>query len=142
MMICVTKIEALEVPDDWHRIGHYPDRELWLYPPGDNENPEPVSMKVVSEIVRGTRIVTSTGKEICIGMSKQAHELLGLPFEIIDNQKGTIEIYYKEVLVLKRDAKLSLAVGKRLRQKLDVFLGMNFWERLKFLFVKRKGEEK
>ena len=133
-MICVTEIKALEVPDDWHRLDNDPDRELWLCPVKDGAAPEPKSIKAVSEIVRGTRIITPDKREICIGMSKQAHELLGLPFEVIDNQKETIETYGQEIVSLKANHKLGLAVMKNIRAKLDKYIKMSFWERLGFLF--------
>ena len=122
-MICVTEIKTLEVPEDWQRIDHYLK-----------------DGRRFSEMVKGTRIVTQEGREICIGMSKQANELLGLPFEVIRDQKTMIERCWEEIYTLERDAKLALAVNKKLRQNLDTFINMSRWERLKFL-VKGKGEK-
>ena len=77
-------------------------------------------LNVVTELVKGRKFVNSRGQKVCIGMTSEVQQLVGLPFEAFDRME-------KEVreLTLQRN---------RIYARLNRIEVLTFWRRLKFLF--------
>ena len=104
-MICIKEIKVVDVDEDFIVV-HMMDGLLpfaTLLQEGDNISQEMV--EVTNEMVHGTRFRNSNGLDVCIGMTQQVQDLIGLPFEAFSNMRDY------------------------------VFKTMGFFGRLKFLFT-------
>lgn len=134
-MLCVTKIEAREVPDDWWKIDRMVDYIPVGVIPDDGDGPIPESFEVVSELVKGRKFrvpirddLDRGHREICIGWSKQVCEAIGIPLEVFEIQERYIEESQAEITRLSE-------VKKKLSFKVAEYRNMSFWNRLKYLFT-------
>ena len=119
-MICIKEIKVVDVDEDFIVV-HMMDGLLpfaTLLQEGDNISQEMV--EVTNEMVHGTRFRNSNGLDVCIGMTQQVQDLIGLPFEAFSNMEATI-----------LGMKLKITA---LLKELDEFKTMGFFGRLKFLF--------
>ena len=116
-MICIKSIEVIEVERDDVEIAYqmWPDDHYFL-----PDATEPVAAKFITETVRGRRFRNIDGKEVCIGMTKQVQDAVGLPFEAFENMEKEISNLYEEV--------------GNLRLAISMLRGTGFWGRLKWLF--------
>ena len=86
-MICIKEIKVVDVDEDFivvHMMDGLPPFADLLPHNGD------ISQEVVevtNEMVHGTRFINIDGKEVCIGMTKQVQDLIGLPFEAFSNMR-------------------------------------------------------
>jgi len=115
-MIVITKIE-------YKTIDNYQDRieKFRFQNPKLDINPlEHPEMKIHTEIIKGRRFVNIKGKEICIGMSEEVQELIGLPFEVFENLQSDIEY--------ERD------MNKKILKQLRTYQHMGIWDRIKNIF--------
>ena len=120
-MILVKKIEVEEV--DENKI------ELSVYDPpcfGPKVLIEE-NIKVHREIIHGKRFIKPDGKEICLGLSKQVHDTIGIYFEAFESEE-------RQNLRLHLEVTKSITAINKLTSKLNEFRSMGFWKRLKFLF--------
>lgn len=126
-MIVIKAIEIVEVrEDDW--LFYITPKEL-INP---HDIPTSVDVKVTGEMVRGLRYKTEDGREICIGMLKSVQEAIGLPYEVLRKMKEREIENYKE-LVERSGIIQDLRMGfGSYKQSIE---NMNFWKRLKALFV-------
>lgn len=121
-MICIKSIEVIEVERDDVEVAHFrwPDG---YFETGDYES-SPMTADLTYEMVRGRVFRNANGQEVCIGMSKQVQDAIGLPFAVFENMEKKIGD-----LQLARDTtKFKL---DRLCCRLN---NTGFWGRLKWLF--------
>jgi len=119
-MICIKSIEVLEVEREHVEMAHLTPPYQEVLPIGE----ESIEIKVLYEMVRGRRFINHDGKEVCIGMTKQVQDAIGLPFAVFENMEKKIGD-----LQLARDTtKFKL---DRLCCRLN---NTGFWGRLKWLF--------
>ena len=132
-MIVIKDIDTIEVKGDVFDLAHF--QEPFMAPVEDFEAVAK-SMKYETETIRGKRFYNHNGQEISIGLSKKAKEILGLPFEVIDNltealYNKTCEINQKNIKIRKLSGKLEDKTNR-----LKKYESMNFWRKFKFLFTK------
>ena len=104
-MICIKEIKVVDVDEDFIMISRMEGLPPFadLYPYDGDMSQEMV--EVTNEMVHGTRFRNSNGLDVCIGMTQQVQDLIGLPFEAFSNMRDY------------------------------VFKTMGFFGRLKFLFT-------
>jgi len=119
-MICIKEIKVVDVDEDFIMISRMEGLPPFadLYPYDGDMSQEMV--EVTNEMVHGTRFRNSNGLDVCIGMTQQVQDLIGLPFEAFSNMEATI-----------LGMKLKITA---LLKELDEFKTMGFFGRLKFLF--------
>jgi len=119
-VIVITKIE-------YKTTDNYQDKvEIFKFQnPEFDINPlEHPQMQIHTEMIKGRRFVNAKGKQICIGMSKEVQELIGLPFEVFEN--------------LQKDIENERALNKSLNESLLEHEQMGFIDRMKYLKIYRK----
>ena len=92
--------------------------------------------EITTEMVRGRRFVNHQGEEVCIGMSKQVQEAIGLPFEVYDNMQSSISFLEKRCQNLNNE---NFNLRNRIRFMEERFQSINLWGRIKFVFTRNKG---
>lgn len=134
-MILIKKIDTIEVPSDQYPIQSFDNfKEL----PYRRENDYlPQELKVTQEIVRGITYRTLDGREICIGMSKQAQDAIGLPYEALIEALDRADRLHSENISMshslkKRNTKI-LNLEKDLMEFKKTINSLKFWDRFKFL---------
>jgi len=89
-MICIKEIKVVDVDEDFIMIsrmeGLPPFADLYPY---DDDTPLE-TVEVTQEMVHGTRFRNSNGLDVCIGMTKQVQDLIGLPFEAFSNMRDYV----------------------------------------------------
>jgi len=125
-MICIKSIEVIEVERDDVEVAHFrwPDG---YFETGDYEC-SPMTAELTYEMVRGRRFRNRDGKEVCMGMTKQVQDAVGLPFEAFEDMEKEIYSLNKERKRLKQE------VGDLTRALMKLH-NTGFWGRLKWLFV-------
>jgi len=115
-MIIITKIEYIQIERDVHELiccSYDPDAEP-LYPANSDE---PVSPKEVQEIVRGRKFRHPDGREIRVGMSEQAGNLLGLQYEAWQDLEERLIVSLRTSLRLSREIQAAKHAGFLTRLK-------------------------
>ena len=117
-MICIKSIEVLEVERKDVEVAHFkwPDG---YFETGDYEC-STMTAELTYEMVRGRVFRNANGQEVCIGMTKQVQDAVGLPFEAFENMEKEISNLYEEV--------------GNLRLAISMLRGTGFWGRLRWLF--------
>ncbi len=123
-MICIKSIEIIEVEENWMRAVFYEDVP---YVKIDHGN-KAISVKALEELITGKIFVNCRGEEVCIGMSKQVQDLIGLPFEVMD------KLLVENAKLVNKEFELTDQRNK-LINKLDSIEKLSFWQRLKMLFI-------
>jgi len=113
-MKVVTEIQYMDVEDNYLETRSLVDPLRFNF---DEYN------KVVTHIIRGRTFVNRKGERICLGVAPGVQELLGLPFDTIDDLQLQVDRYRNEAIDLC--------------QKIFDISNTNFWGRLKFLFTKK-----
>jgi len=94
------------------------------------EGTDYIPPEITTEMVRGRRFVNIRGEEVCIGMSKQVQQAIGLPFEVYDTMDNNITFFRKRNQNLESQ---NFNLLKRIEQHQSIsFLG-----RVKFLFTRK-----
>lgn len=104
---------------------------VWLEKPGLI----PESIEVTREMVRGRIFVNTRGQRLCIGMTREVQEAIGLPFEIFDSMDQKITGLSKQNHELRCRAQAYMDWH-------DNFIRLNFWGRLKYAFLNLRMREK
>jgi hypothetical protein len=108
-MICIKKIETFEVDGEWCRVPDFPP-----FPVEALFNPAiPTPKGITTEMVMGERFRLPNCKTVCLGMTKEVREVLGIPVKTFENQ--VLEI-------------------SRLDMRLRHYQEMGWRDRLRFLF--------
>lgn len=105
-MLVVTDIKVIEVDQSRWYIDRM--RGPVIRPYRDDDGYEPV--EVTREMIEGKVFKSVDGREICIGMSKQVQDAIGLPLEVFDNLMSIIRDQHTQIN--------QLATGKKLNAKL------------------------
>ena len=114
-MLLIESIKYIEVENDVWPIHSFTAPRYY------NNHDEPVEESVVHEMVTGRRFVNSHGVEICVGISEEVQNLIGLPFEVFNNMETELsELNY---IVIDQNKTLSN------------FRNMSLWDRLKGVFI-------
>lgn len=114
-MLLIESIKYVEVDNDVWPIHSFSPPNYY------NNLDEPVEESVVREMVTGRRFVNSRGVEICVGISEEVQNLIGLPFEVFNNmEKEVSEQYY---------------IIQDQNKTLSDFRNMPLWNRFKGLFT-------
>jgi len=92
--------------------------------------------EITTEMIRGRRFVNHQGEEVCIGMSKQVQEAIGLPFEVYDNMQSSISFLEKRCQNLNNE---NFWLRNRIGFMEERFQSINLWGRIKFVFTRNKG---
>ena len=120
-MIVVTDIKITEVERDYLELYKYQPPNYWVSNP---EHLETIDQSVEIERVYGQRFYTGRGgKNVVIGLCKDAQEVLGLPmdcFEILTSENSNL-----------RDKNSILSA------QVYLYRNMPLWKRIKFLFNKQ-----
>ena len=122
-MIVITKIEYKTTDDYQDRIEifKFQNPEFDINPLGHPE------MKIHTEMIKGRRFVNIKGKEICIGMSEEVQELIGLPFEVFENLQSDIENVQAKFDFERR-------INTKILKQLRIYQHMGIWDRIKNIF--------
>ena len=133
-MLLVTGIEYKTVPKDvWEiqEMGCSPD--FIKYPEVQKK-----MKKVETEIVSGRRYTNADRKEICLGISKDVQEILGIPFDDFENMQETNDrLNFNCGRVEYENSKLQIE-NQGYDSVIEEIKAWNFWQRLKFLFKGKK----
>ena len=149
-MIVIKKIEFLKTDRDIYEIyySHMMDRpESPMVFDGEFIAPE-----FFREIIRGIHFRRPDGEEVVVGVSKQAQEVLGLMYDVWEDQRATIDMLRSsrdkmEKKIEDQRATIDMLRSSRdkMEKKIDELGGglfkfecSGFWGRLKYLF---KGPE-
>lgn len=113
-MIVIKSIEVFNIDENRLRFLHnHCDKPTFRHAPTADH---PVETTLTIEEITGQRFTNANGQKICIGMSEQVQEAIGLPMSIF----------------AKMDSDLL-----KLELETEAYRGMGFWERLRFLFTGR-----
>ena len=127
-MILIRSIDVIEIDRD-------PAEILAWNMPGDiipvNGGAEAVEYSVMAELVQGRRYVRRDGKEIVIGVTKQAQDIIGIQYEAWGSLQSDYEAARKD---LSRTAKELKGCKESLRELHEA----GFFRRLKMLFTRGK----
>ena len=116
-MIIITNIETMEVDADIHQIQQM--YKPYEYIPAVIDGAEiGVPAEFVVENIKGRRFFKN-GKEMCIGNSKQAEELIGVQFDAWSELQDRCDTYRLS----------SIGFQNQLEERTGTF-----WRRLKWLF--------
>lgn len=125
-MILIKNIEMVEVDRDPYEILStiHPYEAISVY---NGSNIEHIEHEVFTELIRGRRFIRPDGKELIIGCSKQAEEVIGIQYESWENLMGLHESTREELYREK---------GKLLKanEELYAIKQLGFFKRLVLLF--------
>ena len=129
-MILIQEIKVIQTDIDPITIAHalacnYEPMRTAYIPP-----------EITTEMVRGRRFVNHQGEEVCIGMSEQVQQAIGLPFEVYDNMQSSISFLEKRCQNLNIE---NFHQRNRIRFMEERFQSINLWGRIKFVFTRNKG---
>ena len=125
-MLLIKKIEWIKVDRNPAQLMVRPERPLRV---DTSEGPMTQSVGSLNELVHGRRYVRpSDGLEVMVGMSLDTQDILGLHYDMFDNQTKELEQANATIQALHNNL-------KALRITLDVVSSENFWQRLKRLFT-------
>jgi len=93
----------------------------------------PTEVKVICEMIEGKKFINANGNLVCIGLSKQVQDAIGLPMEVFETQQEELSSLsqrlsnsHSRVQVLQEDSDI-------LYDQLQRYKKLTFWKRLKFL---------
>ena len=114
-MLLVREVTIERVPRDTVRIAKH-SRVM-------NSGPC-VPFDIETEDVRGERFITHGGKMVCIGMTNDVREAIGLPCGIFERQQNEIRTLERQVAEMSQRADSTV---RKLRS-------LSWWQRCKVLF--------
>ncbi len=123
-MILIEKIKVIQTNLEPTMIAHALSCD---YEPMSTDYIPP---EITTEMVRGRRFVNIRGEEVCIGMSKQVQQAIGLPFEVYDVMENNITFFRK------RNQNLE-SKNFSLLKRIEWHQTMGFLGRVKFLFTRK-----
>lgn len=99
---------------------------------------------MTKEAVHGKRFINQQGDLVVIGLTKEAAKVIGLPFEVIENQEQKLASLQqgarglqKEVVRQLGEITKHLVKNRNLQNQLLKIQELNLRGRIKFLFTKR-----
>jgi hypothetical protein len=127
-MLVVTNIEVKIVPEDIVQV-------VLQDPLTSYKDPLEVQKEISTTIeqIKGKRFINNQGQTVCIGMSKQVQEAIGLPFEALDNLQKECKFLRDIRNKLENDMNTIHSNFTTFQQKVN---NASFSNRLKYLFTK------
>jgi len=128
-MILVKDVTVLKVKGDVVNFAHIPEYDgpiEWDYSDSD-----PIEIR--NEVIRGTVFCDRHGQKVCIGATEDVQRLIGLPFEVFNNQQNELTRANAESRRYRRELNAALVEIGRIGTA-------DWWDRLKFLFTGRIGQ--
>jgi hypothetical protein len=132
-MIIITSLKYYEVAGNEDQVVERCDdllrRDFRTLVPvtDDGRRSARVAVDVVRDVVQGHHFVTADGEGITIGATCPAREVLGLPFEVIENLKVEIEsIRHSEHYAKKRLLEAEAVI--------QAYNSASLWQRIKWAF--------
>ncbi len=136
-MIVITDVKYLEVPDKTYCeiISCRPQDKYKFLSVNENLSPKDFEIIYDREYIKGKHFIhPEKNVDVWIGITNEVSEILGKPFEIIDNLKRTNELMNNEIYILRKyNVEYNFTI-KNLKKDLEHINNMKFFERLKFLF--------
>jgi len=136
-MIVVLSVEYVETNGFVMQKAVYPQTPVYNTD-GPTESP---SRWTDIEEIEGKEFVNEKGQRVMLGMSEDVQNLIGLPFRVFREQEKVIDSYREmnETFRKSHDAlhqsNINLSMDNDiLRNKLNFYRNMSFWQRLRFLF--------
>lgn len=124
-MIVVTEVKIERCPRRDAVIATLPKSDAYR---GPNDMVSPCTWK--QEDVRGETYVTPTGL-VCIGLSQQAREAIGIPLGVMQQQRDRIEELEKRQAYLETEWSKE---RRRVHEITDRLGRVTLWERVRILF--------
>lgn len=121
-MIVVKRVEVETFDKDPIVVNHFPVPDPPVSALG-NGKIKPLDVR--QEVIKGKAFRNAEGEEVIIGMSNEAQELLGIPFQAFEDMRLWLE-------QTRRDLEGCLQDHIKYKQKVRQ---AGFWERLKYLFT-------
>lgn len=125
-MIVITEIKTREVNRNaWERAKFNCDA---YFEASSGDVAETV--RFTNEVVLGKDFKNAHGKTVCIGMTKEVQEAIGLPFEAFEELQKLIEEFrqYNQLLFDRIE---------RTEKRLKEYSSLSFLGRLKYLFTRK-----
>lgn len=121
-MILVTKVEYRMVDGNKCNITTYKEEDFFSASPNTGLLP-PTQSRVNYEVALGRVFRTADGRKICLGMSSEAEEALGIQYDVFDRMQSSLSIAQgKNTILLEKLNGL---------KKLSLFQRIFQWEKLK-----------
>jgi len=134
MMTVVTKVDTFKWKGYTAFIDHWD--KIPFAVTGENHS-SPAGRGVTREFIVGRTFIDAQGNEICIGLSKQARGVLGLPVKCFsDLQSRVHELENHKARLINTSNELCGALSEA-RTELNKIDRLTFRQRLKFLFTGR-----
>lgn len=132
-VIVITKIEIKNVPEDHVRVVMHQNEKLLGINPAEYHR----QVDLAEEEIRGEKFVNNNGEIICIGMSKQVQEAIGLPMEVFRKlSEHNSHLFERNTRLSRENEKISVDYDALLSVNKAIF-SAGFFKRLQFLFTKR-----
>ncbi len=127
-MILIKDIEVVIVPNNYvYEMYEKMGKPSISYGERDYLEKE---LKMTKELIRGERFINTRGETVCIGMTKQVQDTIGLSFQALN----TLTKFNRE---LQRDLNNTIADKKKLEEKIKKINSYGFLTRLNYLFTKQ-----
>jgi len=138
-MIVVLSVEYAETDRDVMQRTIFPS-QVPVYSTEDGPEEMPSRFLEVENIV-GKEFVNEKGQRVMLGMSEDVQNLIGLPFRVFRDQEKVIDSYrnmnetFRKSNNALQQSNINLSMDNDiLRNKLNFYRNMSFWQRLRFLF--------
>lgn len=136
-MLCVTDITVVETQRDRIRLAH----QRHFTPSARVVGSDPVQYSPVEEeMVHGKMFVNHFGKRVCIGMTRQVQEAIGLPLEVFQKQRDLIASDRATIADLQHETEDLRRAAQQAQRDLDAFRTAGLWSRLKYAVTGVMGE--
>jgi hypothetical protein len=128
-MRCITKIEYADIDREFLEVYRY--------------NPHPIRLKntdkfatvdTIKECINGLWFKSLDGEDVCIGWSKEAQEIIGLPFGALRNISDQLDRSVAREMQAAKVIKNLCAEKYELFKELEKIKNLSFWERIKRVF--------
>lgn len=126
-MILIEEVKYKEVPNNLAKIINY--SAFGLNTPLDEQPPS------TEEIVHGRQFIRPDGKEVWLGVSKQAQEVIGITYEAWENTQKDLEYIYKKIDDLRLNVATCTERAIRAEKSLYRIETSDWKTRLKWLFT-------
>lgn len=98
-----------------------------------NRGYDDTHFEITKEVVRGHRLTDRRrGVDIILGLDERTNHILGMPFEVIDEQGKQIEVLRSENLALKEKFEKTEKEADESLELLEECITMGWWDRLKW----------
>ena len=125
-MICITEIKTVDVDRNFIQITRMENIPA-VAPIVGSDQEDYAEVKI--EMVHGREFINQNGQRVCIGMTQQVQDLIGLPFDAFNNMEKELESNYVTISQLHSRSTMY-------QKKTEEYEQASFFKRLQYLFVK------